>query len=435
MFQKDTMIDLILDEGKKSGFSTIEIFRKKVDKKEHEKFVDYSAAHSVSTDCTTVRAFWDFGDPVGFLLSSPDIKSVKSAFYNLGSFHIQDKRKNYAHLLPDSVRKRKVNIYDETVDLEDNKRFEELVERLNEILVSFPGLTLKRIYLAQNIEKVYIANSLQLNAKYRKTDFRLLLKFVLRDNIIEINENSTCFSHFDPYRIVPRAFNLLNSLTDNQEIDKKTGFFVFSPEASAFMLTEFSEHFMLAPQRSVKKIHLSPVLSIVDNPLLDNQVGSVPLDDEGVQVDETSVIDKGIFSGRISDIRTAFELKTISSGNGFRSERSIFPETRFTNLCIKPSVLSLRKILLDAGSGILVSLIKLKHTEKNRYIFSAYGFAFRDGEIKEPVHFYFCTTFSSYFVNIIKVSRELKFFYGNFNIGTPYLLLETRWNSEGMFEI
>jgi predicted Zn-dependent protease len=435
MFRRGIMIDMILEEGEKSGFAVTEVFRQKIDKKEHERFEDYRAAHSVSTDRLTVRAFWDVGDPVGFSLSSPDMKSIKSSFANVCSAQLPDKRENYGHLLPESVQKKKVNIYDESIDLEDDKRFEELVEQLNEILVSFPGLTLKRIYLSQNVEKVYIANSRRLNAKYRKTDFNLLLKFVLKDNIIEINESTTFFKNFDPYRIVPRAFNLLNSLTDNRKIDRKTDFFVFSPEASAFMLKEFSEYFKLDAQRPVKKIHLSPILNIVDDPLMDDQAGSVPFDDEGVQVGETSLISKGIFSGRISDIRSAFSLKAASSGNGFRRGRSIFPEVRFSNLCIKPSVLSLKKILRDAGSGILVSLIKLKYNEKDRYIFSAYGFTFKNGEIKEPVHFYFSTTFLSYFVNIIKVTREMKYFYGNFNIGTPYILLETKWKSKGMFEI
>jgi predicted Zn-dependent protease len=218
-------------------------------------------------------------------------------------------------------------------------------------------------------------------------------------------------------------------------VNKKTSFLVFSPEASAFVLKEFSDYFKLDQQRSAKKIHLSPILNIVDNPLMDDQTGSVPFDDEGIQSGEKYLIRKGIFSGHISDIRTAFHLKAVSSGNGFRCEKSIFPRVRFTNLCIKPSVLSLKKIMQDAGSGILVSLIKLKQTEKNYYIFSGYGFVFHNGEIYEPVHFYFKTSFISYFINIVKVSKELRFFYSNFNIGTPYILLETKWKLDNMFEI
>src|SRR4030042_4509883 len=113
MFHRDTMINAVIEEGKKYGFSAIEVFRQRTEKKENERFVDYSAAHSVSLDRIIVRAFWDFGDPVGFSLSSPSLQSIRSAFFNLCSINIPEKRENYSHLLPHSVQKIKINIFDE----------------------------------------------------------------------------------------------------------------------------------------------------------------------------------------------------------------------------------------------------------------------------------------------------------------------------------
>ncbi len=429
------MIETILKEGKKSGFSTVEVFRVIMEKQEYEKFIDYHATHSVKTDRIIVRAFWDFGDPVGFSLSVPGIESIKSAFFSIGSVTVPDKKENYSELLPCSVEKVKLNIFDGSIHREDNKRFDNLVENIQEILISFPGLSLKKIYFSQNLKKIYVANTRQLNIKYKKTNFNLILKFGLRDNVIDINQTSTCFDNIDPFRMIPRAFNLLNSLTDETGVNKKSRFFIFSPEASVFVLKEFSDQFKLGQQASLKGIQLSSVLNIVDNPLMDEQAGSVPFDDEGVQSGEKYLVRKGIFTHSISNISSAFHNGTLSSGNGFRTERSLFPQVNFSNLFIKPSVISLKKLMIEAGTGILVSLLKLKFVEENNFIFSAYGYHFKDGDIEKPVHFYFKTSFLSYFINIKKVSRETKFFHSYFNLGSPYILIEAKWKTSNMFEI
>jgi len=429
------MIEAILNEGKKTGFSSIEVFREKIEKKEYEKFVDYSAQHSVKTDFITVRAFWEYGDPVGFSLSSSDGFSIKSAFHNLYSINVSPRRKNFARFLPSTVDKVNINIFDNSIEFMNNQGFEELAEKINELPVLFPGLSLKRIYFAQALKKVYLANTNQLNAKYKKTNFRLVLNVALKNNIIEVNENTVFLQNINPFRMITRSFNLLNSLTDNTKLDKKIGYLVLSPEVATFILKEFSDLFKLVNFKGIKKVHFSPALSIIDDLFLDEQSGSAPFDDEGTQMGEKRIIEKGIFSQSISDISMAFQHNTTSSGNGFRSEKVVFPMVRFSNLYIKPSVLPLKNLLADAGKGILVSLVKLKNSEKDKVVFSAYGYAFENGEIKEPVHFYFKTSFLSFFLHLLKVSREIKFFHSNFNVGSPYILVETKHKADNLFEI
>ena len=85
--------------------------------------------------------------------------------------------------------------------------------------------------------------------------------------------------------------------------------------------------------------------------------------------------------------------------------------------------------------GLIVALLKLKYIDNGDYFFSAYGYHFDDGQILEPVHFYFKTTFLSFFLNVLRVSKEIRFFPGSFNIGSPYLLLELKKNRFGEIEI
>jgi len=83
----------------------------------------------------------------------------------------------------------------------------------------------------------------------------------------------------------------------------------------------------------------------------------------------------------------------------------------------------------------VVSLVKLKSVDQQGYLFSAYGYRFKDHHMMEPVHFYFRTTFRSYFLNVLKVSSEIKYFHSAYTIGSPYLLVEAAGKPDNIFEI
>lgn len=438
----------LLDEGIKTGFTTVEAFGETAAKNEYQCCPGEAVSrHSIDTDRVTVRAFWDSGDPVGFSLSKPDLNSIKPAFLNIYSTHLPDQKENYRQRLPAAVPtgKVKLSIFDESFKSVDTGAFNEFSDRIDEIMISSPfqGLKLKKIHLSKTQKKIYIANTNNLDIKYRKTNFNLVLSFALGNNRIDVGENRVFFQQIEPYKIISRAFNLLHSLTDDEKIlspaKNKNIYLILSPEASAFILKEFSDYFKPGAGRKMMNIHYPSILNIVDNPLMEGQAGSVPFDDEGVQVlpGEKYLLKKGIFSQGISDIATAFQYNTTSTGNGFRNGRSLFPTARFSNLYIKPTVLPLKNLMSDAGEGILVSLLKLKAADKKKHLFSAYGCRFKNNQLLEPVHFYFKTSFRSYFLKILKISKEIKFFYSVFNTGSPYILTEARSPSasDNTFEI
>lgn len=439
-----TTMQTLLGEGEKTGFATVEAFGEAMDKWEYHCFPDdVPVVHSVETRRATVRAFWETGDPVGFTLSHPDQAAIKSAFSTVYSTHLPGQEKNPRLELPGAIKKRAPAIYDQSIDKVDLKAFNRLMERIDEVLLSpaFKGLKMQEVRLARTLKKVYIANSGGLAAKYRKTFFTLLLSFAMGDNRIDISENRVFFHRIEPHKIIGRAYNLLNSLTDAPAPFSSAKApnlpLILSPEASAFILKEFSNYFKMGADTEITGIHYPSILNVVDHPLMDDQPGSAPFDDEGVQGKSsgTYLIKKGVFEKGIADIATAFRFGAASTGSGYRNPRSPFPFTRFSNLFIKPTVLPLKNLMSDAGEGIMVLLLRLKSIDKEGYLFSAYGYRFSGGEIGEPVHFYFKTTFRSYFLNILKVSKEIRFFYSAYNIGSPYLLLEARHKTGGTFTI
>ena len=430
------MIENILSVGQKTGFSAVDVFREKVEKKEFSAVPDYPAVfHAVSTDRVSIRAFWETGDPVGFLLSQPEAGAVKTAFSNIYSLKLPGEKENYAALLPSSAEKVKIDIFDGSIDELDSETFAALSDSIAESVVQFPGLKTRKIHLTKTLKKVYAANSKGLNIKYRKTGFKLTLSFALGNNRVDISESKVFFSRLEPFKIISRAYNLLNSLTAEKAAVQGDTPVILAPEASAFILKEFSGYFKIDGEKKKVEFSFPAILNIVDDPLLDRQVGSVPFDDEGVQGRERYLVRKGVIAERISNIQSAYESGVDSSGNGFRNEHSIFPGVRFSNLYIKPTVLSLHNLMKDARQGLLVSLLRLKSMDRDSYLFSAYGYRFEGNELCEPVHFYFRTSYLSYFLNILKISKEQRFFHSAYNTGSPYIMLEASYKSPNLFEI
>ncbi len=429
------MIQSILSQGEKHGFSTVEMFREKKEWQEYERYNGHIFFHEVWNNHLTVRAFRESGDPVGFYLSNPTDAAMKRAFSQVGAVNIPDQKPNFADYLPVSVQKVGTNIFDPTVESFGRKDFEALLERLDEHLQEFPDLSLRKVRLLKILKKIYVANTNGLNGKYKKSQFNLIMSLASGDNMVEINENKIYFAQLDPGRTIIRGDNLLRSLTDRPDKDARTRYLILAPEASALVLKEFSHHFKLKEQSRLPNMLFSPVLNIVDDPSLDGQSGSVIFDDEGVQSRGAYIIEKGAFSGAISNVETAFLNNRSSSGNGFRPASTPFPQVQFSNLYIKPTVLGLDTLMKEAGRGILVSLAKVKLVERDGIVFSAYGYRFRGVDRGQPVHFHFKTSFLSYFMKVLRVSKEIKFFHSQFNVGSPFLLVEGKYKSPSIFEI
>ena len=332
--------------GQEAGFSTVEAFAEKSLRQDCEGTDQPLALHEVQGNRVRVRAFRDGGDPLGFSLSNPDSRQVKRCFAALAHGSGLDGKKNFAQLLPKSVVKSKLDIYDPGIETWDENQAGELRERIKESLVTFPGLKLKKFNFSRVLKKIYLANTRGFLAKYKKTHFQLLVSFMFKDHALELSESRVYCRDFDPERLVARGGNLLGALNAGQgTMDSGVKWVVMSPEASVQVLKEFSPSLKLDQSVAAwRGIAASSSVSILDNPVLDAQSGSVPFDDEGMAASEKYLINKGVFVRAIADIRTGFVKGRASTGNGFRDERGIFPQVQFSNLYFKPSAVSLLPI-------------------------------------------------------------------------------------------
>ncbi len=424
------MLETVLKAGGEAGFATVEAFAEKVVRQETEGGDGPLSLHEVRGDRLAVRAFRDSGDPLGFSLSAPDARQVRRGFADLAAGGALDRRKGWGHLLPRSAARSRLNIYDPGIEAWDDSRAADLRERLRECLVSFPGLKLRRFRFSCALRKVYLANSRGFAAKYKKSLFQVRARFQAGDHQLELSESRTHFRNFDPPRLVARAANLLGALdAEPEHAPAGLEFAIFSPEASAQVLKEFSPGLMLdRPGLRERALAASSRVTLLDNPALDEQPGSVPFDDEGTAAAERCLLNKGVTVAAASDIRSAF-----LRGHGFRDEAGVFPRTRFSNLYFKPGNAPLAQLLDRVAEGALVYLVRREGPGRlpGEAVFTAHGFRFARGEVGRPLQFRLSASLRSWLLHVAEVSRELRFFHGRANVGSPYLLLQGRTVEEG----
>lgn len=429
------MVTDIIEEGKKWGFSVIEATVEKIKKNDYVSSGENLYHHDSVLKKGFCRSFYNTGDPVSFSLSVKDKKSLHSAFAAVSKAVPASGEKNFGYMIPKSAKKVEINIFDADIINIGEGEFNGLSDILEESVLNFPEMRLESVKLSKWLKKTYHSNSSGLNIKYRKTMFHLSVKFSLKGNFIELGDSRIFFDHIDPERLVSRGYRLLDSLTDRKASFSKYCSLIISPEASATLIRIFSKGFLPGGEKDAGKVNFPRILNISDDTLLEDGTASVPFDDEGVQSGETCLIKKGSFISPVADLRSAFENGIRPTGNGFRRGDSTMPSTGFSNLFIKPTILGVKNLLNEYDEGIMVSLIKLKLAENGNYLFSAYGYKYKYGERGEAVHFYFSTTFLTYFLNIQKISKEMRFFYSGFNVGSPYILLRAKHKSGNLLVI
>ncbi len=425
----------VFRQAKASGFSATEIFRKVASKESVEYQNGVCSKHSSVNDRFCVRVFRESGLPYGFGINSPELPAVKEAFRLLGGSFLDKKGCSYYSVLPESTGSVAVDIHDAGWKDGFESVSSWLFSTIKEKALDFPGMGIGKIRFEAKEEKRYVENSCGLNAKYRKTIFSLSIAAEMGGGVIETREDRVFADMLDPVRLISRSYNLISSLQGKMDLNAGDSSFIFTPEAASMILREFAGEFVYSNRDTGSNINYPSVITLLDNPCAHGLCGSAPFDDEGVCSDETLLIDKGFRLDRITDLKGVVEEGITPTGNGYRSERSIFPVPRFTNLYLKPSVLPQSSLMNKAVKGIFISLIRPKYREGNKMTFSVCGYRFRGGELTTPVRFYLKTSMNSFFLNTHMVSREIRFFNNIYNTGAPYVLTEGQVKEDGVVEI
>lgn len=134
------------------------------------------------------------------------------------------------------------------------------------------------------------------------------------------------------------------------------------------------------------KTLFSDAVTLVDDPHRKRAPGSRYFDGEGLPTQRRSLIDKGVLTSWVMDLRAARQLKLVPTGHGARGLTSP-PSASTTNLHLEAGLRSPEEIMADFKRGFLVtefigSSINMVTGDYSR---GASGFWIEDGAIAYPV--------------------------------------------------
>lgn len=98
----------------------------------------------------------------------------------------------------------------------------------------------------------------------------------------------------------------------------------------------------------------SPLITVVDDPTLDEKRGSYRFDDEGTPSSETILIEKGCLKNYLYDRLSSMKDGVPSTGNGRRESYRNKPIPRMSNTLIKPGESDPKEILKETENGLFV---------------------------------------------------------------------------------
>ncbi len=158
----------------------------------------------------------------------------------------------------------------------------------------------------------------------------------------------------------------------------------------------------------------SEKLTVLEQPLLKNGLGSRLFDSDGVKAKNFPVIEKGILKNYLLGVYSAnrLGLKTTGSAGGY------------SNFTVLPGEKRFEEIISNIKYGILVSSLKGQgaNIKTGDYSRGAEGFLIENGEITKPVsEFTVSSSFQEMLVNIKEIASDS---YSESSIITPSVLFD-----------
>ncbi len=224
-----------------------------------------------------------------------------------------------------------------TVNLEIEKDFiRKTIINSNGLDVSFEktiwGFSVEGVHLQNDESLVWLYDS-KYTTRY-SIDFSDLTTYI-RNMYLFSKQNATISSGKYPVIFSPLAFSVLLEIL-SVSLSGENIYKGISPLKDKLKTQVFSENFTL-----------------IDDPLLEEGIASQPFDDEGILTNYKEVISNGVINSFLYDLRTAYLMNAIPTGNGFREYNSL-PKPSFSNMVVPNSEKSLNSLISQVDKGLIV---------------------------------------------------------------------------------
>lgn len=175
----------------------------------------------------------------------------------------------------------------------------------------------------------------------------------------------------------------------------------------------------------------APMVTLIDDPLLANGFASAPFDDEGVPTRTKKVIDSGLLTTYLHNLKTAKKDGVESTGNAsrasFKSPVGISP----SNFYIEPGEKGYTELVKDLQEGLIIISVQGSHSGANAvsgdFSLGAYGYLVEKGKISRPVdQITIAGNFFGLLADIEGIASDLEFSPGGSgNIGAPSVIVKS----------
>lgn len=132
----------------------------------------------------------------------------------------------------------------------------------------------------------------------------------------------------------------------------------------------------------------SPLCTVVDDGTLEGRRGSLSIDDEGVETQNTALIEKGVLVGYMQDKLNGRLMGVGSTGNGRRESYASLPMPRMTNTYMLPGESEPSDIIASVKKGLYAVNFAGGQVDitSGKFVFSASeAYLIEDGKVTRPV--------------------------------------------------
>jgi PmbA protein len=371
-------------------------------------------------------------------LSSESFDTMLENAKNNTKFIESDERVEFENF-PDIEKK--LNIYNPELEnvsvqtkIERAKELERTARRYDKRIVNVPYA-----YVADSTNITKVANSKGLNKEYK---FNICYGAVMALAKGEQHVKSggyyiidRDFGKIEGEKIGSEAARRAISLLDAREIKSGEYPVILTNEMAATILATFSNIFSAkAVQEGQSLLRgkldteiANPIVSIIDDSIIDIGFATRPFDDEGYPSQTTSLVSRGILKSYLHNTITAKKDNTHSTGNASRSYKGTMGVSP-SNLFIQNGTTSARKLYKEFPKCIEIVELSGMHSGCNPisgdFSMGAEGFYYENGDCKYPIHnFTISGNFIQLLGNIVGIGDDLKFFQPS--TGSPTILVES----------
>ena len=246
---------------------------------------------------------------------------------------------------------------------------------------------------------VALASSNGFSRSYRRTGFGLSASVISGEGTDMVRDyDGTSANHFSdletPEKIGRTAGERVVAKINPQKLTSRSAPVIFDRRVSSSLLGHFvgaingsaiARGVSFLKDELEKQIFKSNI-NIIDDPLRIRGPASRSFDGEGLAVQRRALIDNGVLTGWILDLRSARQLGMQPTGQGSRGMASQ-PSPSTSNVHLEPGEQSPEEMMKTVGSGLLITefIGASINSSTGDYSRGASGFWFENGEIAYPV--------------------------------------------------